>query len=69
MVQQGDEGKKVGLYTAGAGFLQTREYRGLEPRIGETAVVDVEVGLSGIAMSYEHELKAEGLEKGPQHKG
>ena len=68
MVSAGDEGKKVGLYTPGAGFLQTREYRGLEPKIGETAVEDAVAGLSGIAMSYEHELVDEGREKGPQNK-
>ena len=68
MLQAGDEGKKLGLYTPGAGFLETREFRGLEPKIGETAVIDAVAGLSGIAMSYEHELEDGEREKGPQNK-
>ncbi|EQC34865.1 diphthamide biosynthesis protein 2 [Saprolegnia diclina VS20] len=38
-----------------AEFLQTREYRGLEPRLGETAPHAAVQGALGIARGYDHE--------------
>jgi diphthamide biosynthesis protein 2 len=46
----------ITAYRSEAGeFLATREYRGLEPRIGETQAHAAVLGSAGIARGYEHE--------------
>lgn len=47
---------QLATYRSEAGeFLATREYRGLEPRIGETPAHAAVVGATGIAREYTHE--------------
>lgn len=57
---RGDTRLAVAPQSAAADVLAAREYRGLDPRVGETAVEDAREGLSGIAASYASETTGKG---------
>ncbi|KAI9911886.1 hypothetical protein PsorP6_008953 [Peronosclerospora sorghi] len=58
-LQDKNEGKELTTYRSEAAeYFATREYQGLDPRIGETAAHAAVHGSSGIAMGYAHELQS-----------
>lgn len=48
---------KYVVTSAAAKYLSERTYQGLEAKVGETPVVDVEEGRGGIARGYTHETQ------------
>lgn len=62
LAEKKEEDMKVGMYTnsAAANYLQTRSWRGLEPKLGETPVSKITLGQSGLPIHYSEECKLEG---------
>ena len=56
-VMNRDSGMTVANANTGAGYLQTRSWKGLEQNLGQTQVKQAGQGAKGIAMGYENETE------------